>query len=358
MDQRRLTILFLVALTAVALYFCYLIAEPFLRAIVYAVMMGVVWYPLHVRLLARLRRPSLTALVSTLLVVVILLVPLVAIARGVVYEVSLLRQILSERDFGPGGWTGYAGELAQKAEQWASRWVDLSDLNLRAQAVARLQQFSAFVVGRAGALLGNVTSFVVDMVIAFFTLYFLFREGTRIRDTVAEFMPLRREQFDHLFAGFSATLAATIYGGLAVAVVQGTLLGLSFWVLGITAPLFWGLAGMLLSLLPVVGTSLIWIPAVIYLWSTGHWVQAIVLALWCGLVVGSVDNVLRPFLIAGQVRLHTLPLFLSLLGGVQVFGLLGLFFGPVVLAVTITLLQMLREELGAMHPSGETTRAE
>ncbi|MFN0171553.1 MAG: AI-2E family transporter [Bryobacteraceae bacterium] len=345
MDERRATLFFLVALTGIALYFCYLIAAPFLTPVLYAAMMAVVCYPLHNGLLRRLRRPTLTATISTLFVLFAILIPIAVLITGIAHELALLKAVLHDRS--SGDWTGAAGEIGERVLRFTGRWVDLSQFDLRGAIVQRLQAVSAYILSKAGAVVGNLTSFVGDAFIAFFTLFFLFREGSHFQSWAASLVPLRRPQFDRLFLGISDTLAATVHGGLAVAATQGTLIGLAFWVLGLTAPMVWGIAAALFSLVPLVGSAVVWVPGAIYLWATGHWIKALILTVWSTLIVGSIDNILRPLLIRGRVELHTLPLFFSLLGGVQVFGLLGVFVGPVVLAVTMTLIDMLREEMGA-----------
>lgn len=349
MDERRATLFFLLALTAIALYFSYLIAAPFLTPVLYAAMMAVVCYPLHVRLRRHVRRPTLAATLSTLFVLFAILIPIGVLITGIAHELALLKAMLDDRS--SGDWMGAAGEIGEKAVRFAGRWVDLSQFDLRGAIVQRLQAVSTYILSKAGALLGNLTSFIGDAFIAFFTLFFLFREGSHFQDWAAGLVPLRRHQFDRLFLGISDTLAATVQGGLAVAATQGALIGLAFWTLGLTAPLVWGLAAALFSLIPLVGTALVWAPGALYLWATGHWIKALILVIWATLFVGSVDNVLRPLLIRGRVELHTLPLFFSLLGGVQVFGLLGVFVGPVVLAVTMTLIDMLRDEMGTRSDS-------
>jgi predicted PurR-regulated permease PerM len=135
-----------------------------------------------------------------------------------------------------------------------------------------------------------------------------------------------------------------VYGGLVVAAVQGALTGLALWVFGVPSPVLWGVVASFFALLPLVGTAVVWVPASIYLIATGSWIKGLILAAWGAFVVGTIDNVLRPYLISGRVQMHTLLIFFAVFGGVKVFGFLGLFIGPVVLAVTITLLSMLRDE--------------
>jgi predicted PurR-regulated permease PerM len=165
-----------------------------------------------------------------------------------------------------------------------------------------------------------------------------------MRRRAAAILPLSSEQVERLFNGIENTIIATVYGGLVVAAVQGTLTGLALWICGIHSPVLWGVVASLFSLIPLVGSAAVWLPAALYLMATGNYVWAIGLIAWGAGVVGTVDNFLRPILISGRVQMHTLVIFFAVFGGVNVFGFLGLFVGPVILAVTITLLGMLRDE--------------
>ena len=170
-----------------------------------------------------------------------------------------------------------------------------------------------------------------------------------MRRRAAAVLPLSSEQIEKLFGGVENTIIGTVYGGLVVAAVQGTLLGLALWACGIPSPVLWGVIAAFFALLPVVGTAAVWVPASIYLLAIGSWPWAVGLAAWGAFVVGTIDNVLRPYLISGRVEMHTLLIFFAVFGGVNVFGFLGLFIGPVILAVTLTLLSMLRDEGRSWH---------
>ena len=179
-----------------------------------------------------------------------------------------------------------------------------------------------------------------------------------MRRRIAAILPLHAEQIDKLFTGIYNTIMATVYGGLVVAAVQGALVGLALWVFGVPSPVLWGAVAAMFSLVPLVGSATVWLPAAIYLFINGHWVQALILIAWGGGVVGTIDNLLRPMLMSGRVRMHTLLIFFSVFGGVQVFGFIGLFAGPVILAITMTVLSLLREESRSWFLPDEANRAD
>ncbi|HXF38217.1 MAG TPA: AI-2E family transporter [Blastocatellia bacterium] len=364
MVKKRVTIIFLSAMTLAALYACYRLFQPFLEPLLSAAVIAVVFYPVHAQIQHRLRSPSLAALLSTTIVVLLLVVPAVAVILAVKGEVTDLYNLINEKTTESGGFSPYVGHLIERPMQWIGRYVDLSQVDLRAWVLGRLRELSAVLVAQGWMIVGGLTSFILNSVIAIFTLFFLFREGRSMRRRLAALLPLSAEQVEKLFGGIENTIIGTVYGGLVVAAVQGALTGLALWVFGVPSPVLWGVVAAFFALLPVVGTAAVWAPAAIYLLATGSWIKAIILVIWGAFVVGTIDNVLRPYLISGRVQMHTLLIFFSVFGGVNVFGFLGLFIGPVILAVTITLLSMLRdesrswnsywrEEAPAVAPSGE-----
>ncbi len=174
-------------------------------------------------------------------------------------------------------------------------------------------------------------------------MYYLFRDGERIRAALRDALPLETSQAHEIFLRTRDVISASIYGVLVIAAIQGALGGLAFWVLGLPSPLVWGVVMMFMSLIPVLGSFIVWIPAAIYLLATGEIWQGVVLIVWGALVIGSVDNFLRPKLVGEKTRLHELLIFFSVLGGLQVFGVLGLVLGPVVVAVALALLDVFRQ---------------
>lgn len=169
-------------------------------------------------------------------------------------------------------------------------------------------------------------------------------------------LPLYPDQTERLFTGISETMIANLYGGLAVGAAQGIVTGLSFWVLGLPAPILWTLVTGLASLVPVVGSALVWGPASILLLLSGHWIKALILLVWGAAVVGQVDVVVRPYVISARVKVHALLVFFSLLGGVEAFGIIGIFVGPVILSVTLAVLDMLKTTNFSWQESPESTK--
>jgi len=344
MERKQVTTaLFLLVLAAIALYFCFLIIRPFLSPIFLAVMLAIVFYPIHTRIHVRIRKPNAAALVSTVLVILAFVAPVVGLGIVMSRETGALYQLLSERSAEQGGWNPYVMHATERLFSWTGHYVDLSHLDLRGTALRWLQQVSRYLFSWGAQVVGNFVSFIATAVIAFVTLFFLFREGATTKERVAEVVPLTRGQVDRLFTGISNSIVANVYGVLAVGAAQGALTALGFWILGSPSPILWGMVTALFSLVPIVGSSAVWVPAAIIFAVSGHWIKALILLVWGAGVVAQADNVIRPYVISQRASLSTLAVFFALLGGVKAFGVMGLFIGPVALSFTLVVLQMLRE---------------
>lgn len=343
MMRKQATTVFLLALAAGTLYFCYLIARPFLSPIFAAFVLAVAFYPLHLFIGNYVAKRSLAATLSTILVLLLVLVPPLVVGVAVGQELNEMYEALSKRSAALGGLNPYLVHLADEFFSRVQRYVDVSHLDLRAGLLRWLAQASSYLLAMGRVIVGNVFSFAFNMVIVFFTLFFLFREGAAAQSKVTALLPLSPAQIQKLFGSIHDTVIANLYGSLAVGFAQGFLTGVAFWALGVPSPILWGLVTALVSLVPLVGSALVWGPAAIMLAVTGHWVKALILVGWGAAVVAQIDAVVRPYVVSGRVKVHTLLVFFALLGGMKAFGFMGLFIGPVVLSIAIALLEMLRD---------------
>ena len=180
----------------------------------------------------------------------------------------------------------------------------------------------------------------VEVLITFYLLFYCLRDRLAAKAMIKAWVPLTPPETEQLFRRVGETVHATVYGTLAVAAVQGTLGGLMFWALGLPTPLLWGLVMGLLSIVPVLGAFIVWIPAAILLLLDGSWIRALILAAWGGIVVGGIDNVLRPMFVGNRLRLHTIPAFISIVGGLVLFGAPGFILGPLAATMTVLLVEI------------------
>ena len=196
-----------------------------------------------------------------------------------------------------------------------------------------------FLPGIVGAVLVRA----LEVIFILLTMYYLFRDGDRVQAALLDSLPLERAQSQRIFDRTREVIGASVYGVLVIASIQALLGGLAFTALGLPSPLLWAVVMFFLSMIPMAGSFIVWVPAAAFLALNGHWVRAIVLAAWCAGVVGMIDNVLRPRLVGKRTRLHELLIFFSVLGGLQVFGMVGLAMGPVVVAITLALVDVFRK---------------
>ncbi len=345
--ERFRTVLFFILLTLASL-FCVALVFPFLRLIAWATVLAVVIYPVHRRLSRRIRQPSVAAALSCLLVIVIVIVPVTLIAAEVVDETTALarRVQAAERNGELSRWLpSWDAPAVNAARRWLDQRVDLSQFSLESVIRQTVGQTSSFLAKQSVSLVKNAVWGVIQVALTLVTLFFLLRDSSRLLPAVRAFSPLSGAQTDALLRRIADTIHATVYGATAVAVTQGTLGGLAFWALGLPSPLLWGVVMTALCFVPLLGSPVVWVPTAIVLAAQGSYGKAIALALWGTLVIGLVDNFIRPIVIGARTQLHVLIVFFSVLGGLLLMGPLGLFMGPVILAVTLALLEILKLRL-------------
>ena len=324
----RVRALALAAATIAGIVVCVLLTAPFLGALAWALALAILFAPLHARIETRLKHPNVGAMVSVVTLALIVAVPATFVAERLIEEAATSAAFIQ---------TKVASGAVQRVldahpsiapiGKWIEQQIDLPAM--MASLAAWLSNVGASFVR------GSVVQ-VLEVVLTFYLLFYFLRDRQAAQRLIHDLLPLTRVETDRLFGRVVDTVQATIYGTVAVAAVQGTLGGLMFWFLGLPTPLLWGLVMGLLSVVPVLGAFVVWIPAAILLALDGSWGKAVVLAVWGAVVVGGIDNVLRPMLVGNRLRLHTVPAFISMIGGLVLFGASGFILGP--LAVTVTML--------------------
>lgn len=314
-------------------YLVYRVFEPFLVPLAWAGVLVVVFYPWHARLEQRWGATRAAA-VSTLGVTLVLIVPALLLLTAFVREaVEAAREIRSE------GAAPWMSQL-QRAWQWVQQRVpgaaSVEPAQLAREAAERV---AGFLASHAGGVLRNVVAFVFDLGVTLFALFYLFRDAGSIVARMRRMLPFEEAQREPMIAQARDLIFASVTSSLIVAAVQGFLGGLAFAVLGLAAPVFWGVVMAFCALLPLVGAWVVWVPAAIWLMVNGGVARGIVLIVLGAGVVGSVDNFLRPMLISGRAQMSGLLVFVSVLGGISVFGLLGVVLGPIVVATAFGLLE-------------------
>ncbi len=338
----------LLVIFGLAAYLCWLVLQPFIGVLLWAVVLVVVFYPAHRRLAAWTGSPGGAAALSTLLVIVAVLLPVTLVTYAVGRELSGAVDLIQ-------GGVGQAMDLApiQPVVAWLGQYVDVEAWRSNAYVAEQLQTWSAAIARPTLMFVGGVVNALVQTVLVVFSMFYLFRDAETLRHAIYDIVPLEYEQSQDIVARTREVIGATIYGVLAIAAIQGTLGTFIFSLLGLPSPLLWGVVMFLLSMIPMAGAFLVWVPAALYLAVMGSYVKAIILVAWGLMVIGAIDNFLSPRLVGRRARLHELLIFFSVLGGLQMFGILGLVLGPVLAAITLALIEVVRQ---ANRPPSETRK--
>jgi predicted PurR-regulated permease PerM len=345
----QVVVFFFFAAFLFLLYQLYAVFSGFLAPIIWAAILAMLFFPLYRVVLDWLRgRETLSAFVLTLLVTTIIVLPTVSLSSVITREAAALYQRTSDYVS--------SGELNADIQRVrASRLgrliarVEGYEIDWSAAARSSVDTASAFTVAQVTSVARNVAVFLFDFTIMLFTLFFLFRDGERIVRGIRDVIPMDPEHKDAIFGTLYVTLSAVTQGMVATAIAQGVLTWVALWALGLPYTAFLGVLAGFLSLVPFVGAAGVWIPATIYLFATGEFVRGVILLVYGSIVISMVDNVLRPLLIGGQTRLPTLFLFFGILGGVQVYGVLGLFVGPVLLAIVVAFIRIYQEQFAVVE---------
>ena len=310
---------------------------PYAGAIFWGVVLAILFAPLYGRLLVTTRRrPNVAALLTLLTIVVIVILPVSLVTMSLVKQaVGIYSQVGSGHlDVGH-----YFRQIIGVLPQWAVNLLERFDLTtlstLQQKLSAGAAGFSQAAAVHALDFGRNTMDFLISMGIMLYLLFFLLRDGRMLGARIKNAMPLSRRYKGRLFDNFTTVIRATVKGNVLVAIAQGTLGGLAFWFLGIQAPLLWGTVMAVLSLLPAIGAALVWGPVAIYLLVTGQTWQGVGLIVWGTVVIGLVDNILRPLLVGKDTKLPDYLVLLSTIGGMAMFGLNGFVIGPVVAALFV-----------------------
>jgi predicted PurR-regulated permease PerM len=333
--RKRLALVALLILAGIAIALTVLVAAPFVPGLTWALAFAVVTSPMHRWLAERLRKPNLAAGLAVAAVAIVLIAPAILIGWQISSEITGKLSKFEER---------------LKSDKWRQEVVESNPLaartyrwlesNLDVQNEAR--GLTEAVQRTARRWVRNTVWAITQILVALFALFYFFRDRDPILRYLRSLMPLSSTETSELFERIRAMTHATIYGTVVVAAIQGALGGLMFWVLGIPGALLWGVVMAVLAVIPVLGAFVVWVPAAIVLAAQGSWGKALILTLFGTAVIGLIDNLLYPMLVGKEMRLHTLPVFLAIVGGIILFGAAGVVLGPVILASTVAILEIVK----------------
>lgn len=356
---------FLLGVLFFSLYLSYLVLVPFIHVLIIAIVLSSLFSPLQAYL-SRLYggRPNLAALSVIFILAFVLALPVFFFMSALVGQgidtVNKLNEWLK---------SGSIQNLITDPRvhayyEWAQEklpFLDLQHLDISTHLLSISKNVGQFVLGKSAAILGNIVSLVTQFFIMVFIIFYMLSDGVRMLETARYYSPLRKEQEDRILDGVRVVARSVLLGSFFTAVSQGLVGGVGLALVGIPG-VFWGTVMAFSSLIPLIGTALVWVPASVYLVLIGGWKKALFLVLWCIVLVGSIDNFLRPFLMRGQGKLSPFYIFLAIIGGVQYFGLIGVLYGPLILSFAMIMLYIYgveyAEELqagGKLPPDEELT---
>ncbi len=330
-------------LTIAVLILCALILQPFFSTIVGAVALAVITQRPYNSLATKIRNPNVCAAVALILVILAIVIPSFFLAQELgqqaVSAVVALRNDANQQKV-----TDYIANHPALAERIYTITNSI-DPNNAAHATA------AYLGRSIGGILGTSARVITQLVVMLFILFFLFRDRAQALDFLRSLLPLRDDEATELLHRLDDTIYATALGRLVIAAIQGILAGLAYWALGVPEAILWAFITAIMALIPAFGTILVWAPIALYLGFTGHWGKAALLALWGGLIVSTIDNILYPILVGTRLRAHTVTILIGILGGVALFGITGLILGPIIFTLAGTLLEFWRTRTAPASPT-------
>ncbi len=313
-----------------------LIIWPFWQMLVLAGIFAVLFHPLYKKMQSEFKGPNLSAIITIFLVILICILPLWFVGQLLFNEIVEVYNKFR------------LGELIfSKAEIFSRLPVLLQNIltSLSNDLNAIVSKLTGSAFDLVSSLLSNLASFFLSLFLLIFILFFFLRDGEKIKQMFREISPLSDVYDQTLFDKLETAVSGVVKGSFLIALIQGVVATLGYLIFGVPQPILWGAFTVLAALVPTVGTTLAWFPAVLFLLFTGHTGAAIGMAIWGSVAVGLIDNVVSPKIVGSKMQMHPLLVLLSILGGIKLFGFLGFLFGPIIMAVFVTLLEIYRKDL-------------
>jgi len=333
-------------LLAALVYLVWRIVQPLWQPLLWAALLGALLAPLNAQLAARLGgRPRVAASITTVGVVLLVLLPLIAIGGAVAAQASQLVGRIDTTSLRTANLDLSSYPVLARPLHWLDSTAGVSLTQIESWVVMGARRLLEVVASSGGSVFLGAVGTIVSFLLMLFVLFFVLRDGPRFAESVVRMLPIEPALRGKLWRHLIDVTRAVFMGIGLTALVQGILLGIGFAIAGLPSPLVFAVIGTLFALVPVVGTAVVWVPATLWLLLQGDPGYALFLAGWSILVVGSADNFLRPILISGRVEVPTLAVFIGVMGGLSAFGFIGLFVGPIVLGLLVALFRFATEAL-------------
>jgi len=333
-----ITSIFLVVLLG---YLTYLIIQPFLNSIAWAVVFSIVLYPVYAFILRFVRFKVISSAVTLLILILLILGPFTYLSFILTDEVGNFIESINQ------GTTGsikdiFTNPKLMKLVSKIQSYMGVEAIDIGNIITENIKKIGMGITNSLSNWISNIARMILDFIFMLFAVFFLLKDGPGFLSRIRDYLPFAEEDKNRLISKIKDTIISTVFGGVVVAIIQGILGGIAFYFLGLKSPVLWGTAMSIMSFLPLLGTFSIWGPACGYLFIQGNYGKGIVLLLFGFLIISMVDNILKPIIIGGRTKMPTLAVFFSVLGGIKLFGFIGFIIGPLVLALFVSVFEIFR----------------
>ena len=329
----------------------FLIIKPFLTAVLTGVILSYIFYPCYSKIYKKILNKNVSALITSIIVIVIITLPLFFILNTISKE-AYTTYLLSKQTLASGQFLASCEPVDKPVCKFINYFADkANDPKTRYYFDTTIKNATAKITEGISNILFTIPIFLLDMFIALFVMFFFFRDGEILVDKIGRILPLKNKYRKHVFKKLNDMAYAVIYGSIIIAIIQGTLGGLGFLIFGLSSPLLWGVVMIFAALIPYVGSSIIWFPAALMLIINGYFnletnsiIKGILLMLYGVLIIGTIDNILKPKLIGDKGGLHPVLVLLGVVGGLKFFGFIGIIVGPIMLSMLVAFIKIYEEE--------------
>jgi predicted PurR-regulated permease PerM len=347
-EMTRFYLFALIVLVLLMGFLSYEIIKPFLTPIAWAIVFSIVFYPLFVFTLKYIKWKTIASLITLLVILVLILGPFSYLSYVLIKELKSLAEYLQNESIGSVQSILQHPTVRTIIDKVLSL-LNITEDELNNTIISNIAGLGRELIGRITKGMGNIVTISLNFIFMTFSIFFFLRDGPEFLKKVRDYMPFSEEQKDRLVRLIRDIIISTIYGGIVVSIVQGTIAGIAFFFLGISTPVVWGLATSIASFVPPLGASLVWISITIYLFMEGAVLKGLTLAIIGIFGISLIDNILKPIIIGGRTKMPVLVIFFSIFGGIKLFGLIGLIMGPLVLALFVSLIEIFRSVEGGQN---------
>jgi predicted PurR-regulated permease PerM len=346
-----MTRFYIFALTALLLvlgFLSYEILKPFLSPIAWAIVLSTVFYPIYLFTVKYIKWKTIASLITLLVILLMILGPFSYLSYLLIKELKSLAEYL-QTDSLQSLQNFLKHPTINSIFEKVLSLLNITEEELNKAISENISQLGKELISKITGGMANIVTLSVNFIFMVFSIFFFLKDGPEFLRKVRNYMPFSEEQKDRLVKLVRDIVVSTIYGGIAVSIVQGTIAGVAFFILGISTPVVWGLATSIASFIPLLGASAVWAPITVYFFIEGSVLKGIALAIVGIFGISLIDNILKPVIIGGKTKMPIIVIFFSILGGIKLFGLIGLIMGPLVLALFVSLIEIFRSVEGGQN---------